>query len=44
MSVNIEALIDNLGRAYQEIFDAGLISYKKSRQDFRVILILVWIW
>lgn len=28
MSVNVEALIDSLGRTYQEIFDAGLIPYK----------------
>lgn len=28
MTVNIEALINNLGRSYQDIFDAGLIPYK----------------
>ncbi|WP_426595612.1 DUF6392 family protein [Pectobacterium brasiliense] len=34
MSVNIEALIDNLGRTYQEIFDAGLIPYKTKPTGF----------
>jgi len=28
MTVNIEALINSLGKTYQEIFDAGLIPYK----------------
>ncbi|KHS90511.1 DUF6392 family protein [Pectobacterium brasiliense] len=34
MSVNVEALIDSLGRTYQEIFDAGLIPYKTKPTDF----------
>lgn len=34
MSVNVEALIDSLGRTYQEIFDAGLISYKTKPTGF----------
>lgn len=28
MTVNVEALINSLGRSYQEIFDEGLIPYK----------------
>lgn len=28
MTVNVEALINSLGKTYQEIFDAGLIPYK----------------
>lgn len=34
MSVNVEALIDSLGRTYQEIFDAGLIPYKTKPTGF----------
>nr|AAQ13839.1 immunity protein [Pectobacterium carotovorum subsp. carotovorum] len=34
MSVNVEALIDCLGKTYQEIFDAGLIPYKKKPTGF----------
>jgi hypothetical protein len=28
MAINVEALINNLGKTYQEIFDVGLIPYK----------------
>lgn len=28
MTVNIDALINSLGKSYQEIFDEGLIPYK----------------
>ncbi|WP_391527936.1 DUF6392 family protein [Photorhabdus akhurstii] len=28
MTINVEALINSLGKTYQEIFDKGLISYK----------------
>ncbi len=28
MTVNVEALINSLGKTYQEIFDEGLIHYK----------------
>ncbi|WP_233968615.1 DUF6392 family protein [Pectobacterium polaris] len=34
MSVNVEALIAYLGKTYQEIFDAGLIPYKKKPTGF----------
>ncbi|MEI7411772.1 DUF6392 family protein [Pectobacterium aroidearum] len=34
MSVNVEALIDCLGKTYQEIFNAGLIPYKKKPTGF----------
>lgn len=34
MSVNVGALIDSLGRTYQEIFDAGLIPYKTKPTGF----------
>ncbi len=28
MAINVEALINSLGKTYQEIFDKGLIPYK----------------
>ncbi|MBJ7220583.1 MULTISPECIES: DUF6392 family protein [unclassified Brenneria] len=34
MTVNVEALIDSLGKTHQEIFDAGLISYKTKPTGF----------
>ena len=34
MSVNVEALINSLGKTYQEIFDAGLIPYKRKPTVF----------
>lgn len=34
MSVNVEALIDSLGRTYQEIFDSGLLPYKTKPTGF----------
>lgn len=34
MTVNVEALIDCLGKTYQEMFDAGLIPYKTKPTGF----------
>ncbi|MFP9493879.1 MULTISPECIES: DUF6392 family protein [Pectobacterium] len=34
MSVNVDALIDSLGRTYQEIFYTGLIPYKTKPTGF----------
>ncbi|KMW75024.1 pyocin immunity protein [Photorhabdus luminescens subsp. luminescens] len=34
MTVNIEALINSLGKTYQEIFDEGLIPYKTKPSGF----------
>ncbi|ERT14624.1 hypothetical protein O185_02955 [Photorhabdus temperata J3] len=34
MTVNVEALINSLGRTYQEIFDKGLILYKAKPNGF----------
>ncbi|GKV79209.1 DUF6392 family protein [Pectobacterium brasiliense] len=34
MSVNVEALINSLGKTYQEIFDSGLLPYKKKPTGF----------
>ncbi|WP_308415676.1 DUF6392 family protein [Pectobacterium brasiliense] len=30
MTVNVEALFNRIGKTYQEIFDEGLIPYKKT--------------
>ncbi len=34
MTINIEALINSLGKTYQEIFDEGLIPYKTKPSGF----------
>ncbi|WP_387691292.1 DUF6392 family protein [Photorhabdus sp. RM71S] len=34
MTVNVEALINSLGKTYQEIFDEGLIPYKTKPSGF----------
>ncbi|TNH43943.1 DUF6392 family protein [Photorhabdus luminescens] len=34
MAINIEALINSLGKSYQEIFDEGLIPYKTKPSGF----------
>ncbi|MBS9430556.1 DUF6392 family protein [Photorhabdus akhurstii] len=34
MTINIEALINSLGKTYQEIFDKGLIPYKTKPSGF----------
>lgn len=34
MTVNIEALINSLGKSYKEIFDAGFIPYKTKPTGF----------
>ncbi|WP_387462733.1 DUF6392 family protein [Photorhabdus sp. RM323S] len=34
MTVNVEALINSLGKSYQEIFDEGLIPYKSKPSGF----------
>ncbi|MFP9528442.1 DUF6392 family protein [Pectobacterium brasiliense] len=34
MSVNVEALINSLGKTYQEIFDSGLLPYKTKPTGF----------
>ncbi len=34
MAANIEALINSLGKSYQEIFDKGLIPYKTKPSGF----------
>ncbi len=39
MTINVEALINSLGKTYQEIFDKGLIPYKRGRSEFCVTLI-----
>ncbi|ETS29358.1 hypothetical protein PTE_04582 [Photorhabdus khanii NC19] len=34
MMVNVEVLINSLGKSYQEIFDEGLILYKTKPNGF----------
>ncbi len=34
MAINIEALINSLGKSYQGIFNQGLISYKTKPTGF----------
>ncbi|MBS9435438.1 DUF6392 family protein [Photorhabdus hainanensis] len=34
MTINVEALINSLGKTYQEIFDEGLIPYKTKPKGF----------
>ncbi|AKH65444.1 MULTISPECIES: DUF6392 family protein [Photorhabdus] len=34
MTINVEALINNLGKTYQEIFDEGLIPYKTKPKGY----------
>lgn len=34
MTVNVESLIRNLGKTYEQLFDAGLIPYKSKPTGF----------
>ncbi len=34
MTVNVESLINSLGRTYQDIYDEGLIPYKTKPSGF----------
>ncbi|MET6275788.1 DUF6392 family protein [Klebsiella pneumoniae] len=40
MNVNVETLIKQLGKPYQEIYNKGLIYYKKQNLMARLVIIL----